>query len=129
MCFFFTGGRYVKVWDVLKGGQLLVSLKNHHKTVTCLCLNSSGQRLLSGSLDRWVYFVPSLCLHSLGLFFFERNYYFTSVLTMYVVFGLYLRVCFGTKVPTVKLSLLLHGPWSKCALKCSFQLKLYYDPT
>ncbi|NWI08369.1 UTP15 protein, partial [Crypturellus soui] len=49
-----AGGRYVKVWDVLKGGQLLVSLKNHHKTVTCLCLNSSGQRLLSGSLDRHV---------------------------------------------------------------------------
>ncbi|NXL67888.1 UTP15 protein, partial [Chordeiles acutipennis] len=49
-----AGGRYVKVWDILKGGQLLVSLKNHHKTVTCLCLNSSGQRLLSGSLDRHV---------------------------------------------------------------------------
>ncbi|NXC27891.1 UTP15 protein, partial [Campylorhamphus procurvoides] len=49
-----AGGRYVRVWDVLKGGQLLVSLKNHHKTVTCLCLNSSGQRLLSGSLDRHV---------------------------------------------------------------------------
>uniref|UniRef100_A0A8C3F1G1 U3 small nucleolar RNA-associated protein 15 homolog n=1 Tax=Chrysemys picta bellii TaxID=8478 RepID=A0A8C3F1G1_CHRPI len=51
---FVTGGRYVKVWDILKGGQLLVSLKNHHKTVTCLCLSSSGQRLLSGSLDRHV---------------------------------------------------------------------------
>lgn len=49
-----AGGRYVKVWDMLKGGQLLVSLKNHHKTVTCLCLSSSGQRLLSGSLDRKV---------------------------------------------------------------------------
>lgn len=60
VCFFLTGGRYVKVWDVLKGGQLLVSLKNHHKTVTCLCLNSSGQRLLSGSLDRLVYFVALL---------------------------------------------------------------------
>lgn len=54
--FSFTGGRYVKVWDILKGGQLLVSLRNHHKTVTCLCLSSSGQRLLSGSLDRFVYF-------------------------------------------------------------------------
>lgn len=74
LCFLFIGGRYVKVWDVLKGGQLLVSLKNHHKTVTCLCLNSSGQRLLSGSLDRLVYFVASLCLHSLGLFFFKRSY-------------------------------------------------------
>lgn len=49
-----AGGRYVKVWDILKGGQPLVSLKNHHKTVTCLCLSSSGQRLLSGSLDRHV---------------------------------------------------------------------------
>ncbi|XP_004586221.2 U3 small nucleolar RNA-associated protein 15 homolog isoform X1 [Ochotona princeps] len=49
-----AGGRYVKVWDILKGGQLLVSLKNHHKTVTCLCLSSNGQRLLSGSLDRKV---------------------------------------------------------------------------
>lgn len=49
-----AGGRYVKVWDILKGGQLLVSLRNHHKTVTCLCLSSSGQRLLSGSLDRHV---------------------------------------------------------------------------
>ncbi|XP_069793234.1 U3 small nucleolar RNA-associated protein 15 homolog [Narcine bancroftii] len=49
-----AGGRFVKVWDMLKGGQLLASLRNHHKTVTCLCLNSSGQRLLSGSLDRHV---------------------------------------------------------------------------
>uniref|UniRef100_A0A670JQU1 U3 small nucleolar RNA-associated protein 15 homolog n=1 Tax=Podarcis muralis TaxID=64176 RepID=A0A670JQU1_PODMU len=52
--FFLKGGRYVKVWDFLRGGQLLVSLRNHHKTVTCLCLSSSGQRLLSGSLDRHV---------------------------------------------------------------------------
>ncbi|XP_039614384.1 U3 small nucleolar RNA-associated protein 15 homolog [Polypterus senegalus] len=49
-----AGGRYVKVWDLLKGGQQLVSLKNHHKTVTCLCLSSSGHRLLSGSLDRHI---------------------------------------------------------------------------
>ncbi|XP_070599246.1 U3 small nucleolar RNA-associated protein 15 homolog [Erythrolamprus reginae] len=49
-----AGGRYIKIWDILKGGQLLVSLRNHHKTVTCLCLSSSGQRLLSGSLDRHV---------------------------------------------------------------------------
>ncbi|XP_078252733.1 U3 small nucleolar RNA-associated protein 15 homolog [Rhinoraja longicauda] len=49
-----AGGRFVKVWDMLKGGQLLASLRNHHKTVTCLCLSSSGQRLLSGSLDRHV---------------------------------------------------------------------------
>lgn len=43
----------MKVWDLLKGGQPLVSLKNHHKTVTCLHLGSNGQRLLSASLDRY----------------------------------------------------------------------------
>ncbi|XP_037536847.1 U3 small nucleolar RNA-associated protein 15 homolog [Nematolebias whitei] len=49
-----AGGRYVKVWDLLKGGQPLVSLKNHHKTVTCLALSHNGHRLLSASLDRHV---------------------------------------------------------------------------
>ncbi|XP_057204106.1 U3 small nucleolar RNA-associated protein 15 homolog [Triplophysa rosa] len=49
-----TGGRYVKIWDLLKGGQQLVSLKNHHKTVTCACLSSTHNRLLTGSLDRHV---------------------------------------------------------------------------
>uniref|UniRef100_A0A8C2K4Y5 U3 small nucleolar RNA-associated protein 15 homolog n=1 Tax=Cyprinus carpio TaxID=7962 RepID=A0A8C2K4Y5_CYPCA len=49
-----TGGRYVKIWDLLKGGQELVSLKNHHKTVTCACLSSVGNKLLTGSLDRHV---------------------------------------------------------------------------
>lgn len=49
-----AGGRYVKVWDLLKAGQPLVSLKHHHKTVTCLCLSSNGHRLLSGSLDRHI---------------------------------------------------------------------------
>ncbi|KAJ7993907.1 hypothetical protein DPEC_G00259560 [Dallia pectoralis] len=49
-----AGGRYVKVWDLLKRGQPLVSLKNHHKTVTSLCLSGNGQRLLSASLDRHV---------------------------------------------------------------------------
>ncbi|XP_043120894.1 U3 small nucleolar RNA-associated protein 15 homolog [Puntigrus tetrazona] len=49
-----TGGRYVKVWDLLKGGQELVSLRNHHKTVTCACLSSVGKKLLTGSLDRHI---------------------------------------------------------------------------
>uniref|UniRef100_A0A8C5GXV6 U3 small nucleolar RNA-associated protein 15 homolog n=1 Tax=Gouania willdenowi TaxID=441366 RepID=A0A8C5GXV6_GOUWI len=49
-----AGGRFVKVWDLLKQGQPLVSLRNHHKTVTCLCLSKNGERLLSASLDRHV---------------------------------------------------------------------------
>lgn len=52
MVMYVTGGRYVKIWDLLKGGQQLVSLKNHHKTVTCACLSSTHNRLLTGSLDR-----------------------------------------------------------------------------
>lgn len=31
-----------------------MSLKNHHKTVTCLCLSSNGERLMSASLDRYM---------------------------------------------------------------------------
>ncbi|KAL1257113.1 hypothetical protein QQF64_012658 [Cirrhinus molitorella] len=49
-----TGGRYVKIWDLLKGGQELVSLKNHHKTVTCACLSTVDNKLLTGSLDRHI---------------------------------------------------------------------------
>ncbi|XP_066459006.1 U3 small nucleolar RNA-associated protein 15 homolog [Eleutherodactylus coqui] len=51
---FTASGRYVKVWNMLSGGRLMVSLKNHHKTVTSLCLSSSRKRLLSASLDRHV---------------------------------------------------------------------------
>lgn len=49
----------MKIWDILKGGQQLVSLKNHHKTVTCACLSSNDNRLLTGSLDRYAYRILS----------------------------------------------------------------------
>jgi U3 small nucleolar RNA-associated protein 15 len=51
----------VKIWDVLGGGKLLHTLKNHQKTVTCLCITPpmkaspsdaiSAPRLMTGSLD------------------------------------------------------------------------------
>lgn len=36
------------------GGRLLHTLANHQKTVTCLALDGTGSRLLSGGLDRHV---------------------------------------------------------------------------
>ncbi|CAN0395662.1 unnamed protein product, partial [Discosporangium mesarthrocarpum] len=48
------GGNEVKVWDILGGGRLLHTLSNHQKTVTCLCMDATGSRLLSGGMDRHV---------------------------------------------------------------------------
>ncbi|PSN49805.1 U3 small nucleolar RNA-associated protein 15 [Blattella germanica] len=52
--FISAGGTEVRVWDAFAGGRLLAKLCQHHKTVTCLCLGSENNRLLSGSLDRHV---------------------------------------------------------------------------
>ncbi|CAM9281559.1 unnamed protein product [Scytosiphon promiscuus] len=52
-----AGGNEVKVWDLLGGGgqgRLLHTLANHQKTVTCLALDGTGSRLLTGGLDRHV---------------------------------------------------------------------------
>ena len=50
-----AGGDYMKVWDVLGGGagsqNLLHSSQHHLKAMTSLCLDGSGSRLLTGSLD------------------------------------------------------------------------------
>ncbi|CAN0489151.1 unnamed protein product, partial [Scytosiphon promiscuus] len=46
-----------QVWDLLGGGgqgRLLHTLANHQKTVTCLALDGTGSRLLTGGLDRHV---------------------------------------------------------------------------
>lgn len=54
-CVIFASSRIrAQVWDVVGGGRLLHSLSNHQKTVTCLCLDGTGSRLLSGGLDRHV---------------------------------------------------------------------------
>ena len=46
------GGNSIKVWDVLKGGKLMRTLINHHKTVTSLAFSHNCKYLLSGGLDR-----------------------------------------------------------------------------
>ncbi|TDH72813.1 uncharacterized protein CCR75_005253 [Bremia lactucae] len=46
-----AGGNSIKVWDILSGGRILHSFSSHQKTITCLGLDGSGTRLMSGSLD------------------------------------------------------------------------------
>ena len=52
--FISCGGNSIKVWDVLKGGKLMRTMVNHHKTVTCLQFSHGCKYLLSGGLDRHV---------------------------------------------------------------------------
>ena len=48
------GSNSIKVWDVLKGGNLMRTMINHHKTVTCLAFSHNYKYLLSGGLDRYL---------------------------------------------------------------------------
>ncbi|KAJ1836636.1 U3 small nucleolar RNA-associated protein [Coemansia sp. RSA 2706] len=49
-----AAGPNVHMFDLLMGGRTLTTLGNHEKTVTSLCLDSAGGRLLAGSLDHHV---------------------------------------------------------------------------
>ena len=49
------GGNTTKVFDTLSGRkEPIAEMCNHQKTVTCLCLNDEGSRLLTGGLDHFV---------------------------------------------------------------------------
>ncbi|KAI8149626.1 WD40-repeat-containing domain protein [Fennellomyces sp. T-0311] len=49
-----AGGPTIKVWDLLSGGRCIHAISNHQKTITSMTFNSSGSRLLTGSLDHHV---------------------------------------------------------------------------
>ncbi len=53
-----AGGHSVKVWDLLGGGRLLLTVCNHSKTITSLSFDGSCRRLLSGGLDKLVSLWP-----------------------------------------------------------------------
>lgn len=53
-CIASAGGCSIKIWDVLGGPKPLFVLGNHQKTVTSLCFDGTGMRMLSGSLDHQV---------------------------------------------------------------------------
>lgn len=45
------GGNELRVWDTLRGGAPLKTFSAHQKVVTCCCIDGTGTRLISGSLD------------------------------------------------------------------------------
>ncbi|KAK6060142.1 WD domain, G-beta repeat protein [Cooperia oncophora] len=49
-----AAGPVVKIWDIAVGGRQLMSLQQHHKSVTSLCLGANGEALLTGGIDRRV---------------------------------------------------------------------------
>lgn len=49
-----AGGTYLKVWDLMAGGKAVTKVQAHQKLITTLCLDGSGDRVLSGSLDHCV---------------------------------------------------------------------------
>ena len=46
-----AGGPSIKIWDLASGGRLLHTLENHQKSITGMCLDSTGRRLLSCGAD------------------------------------------------------------------------------
>lgn len=46
------GSHWIRVWDLLAGGRMLLAFSNHQKTITSLCFDGSHERLLSGGLDK-----------------------------------------------------------------------------
>jgi len=49
-----AGSNYVKVWDLLNGGELYTQFSSHQKTITTMCYDGDCSRLLTASLDRHV---------------------------------------------------------------------------
>lgn len=49
-----AGGTLVKVWSLRKSNEPLFEVNIHNKSVTSMTTNSSGSRLLTGSIDQFV---------------------------------------------------------------------------
>mmetsp|Transcript_37673 Transcript_37673/g.97190 ORF Transcript_37673/g.97190 Transcript_37673/m.97190 type:complete len:546 (-) Transcript_37673:794-2431(-) len=49
-----SSGSEVKMWDIVSGGKVTKSMRNHQKPVSCLTMDGSGNRLLSAGLDRMI---------------------------------------------------------------------------
>uniref|UniRef100_A0A7S2ZRE7 U3 small nucleolar RNA-associated protein 15 C-terminal domain-containing protein n=1 Tax=Rhodosorus marinus TaxID=101924 RepID=A0A7S2ZRE7_9RHOD len=49
-----AGGQEVRVFELFAGGRILQRLSNHAKAVTCLALDATETRLLTGGLDEQV---------------------------------------------------------------------------
>ena len=49
-----AGDKHIRSWDLLVAGRMLRQFGQHQKTVTSLAVDSTGRRLLVGSLDHRV---------------------------------------------------------------------------
>ncbi|KAJ3108698.1 snoRNA-binding rRNA-processing protein [Physocladia obscura] len=49
-----AGSNKLKIWNVLAGCSHFQTLSNHQKSITTMCMDGSGRRLLTGSLDNQV---------------------------------------------------------------------------
>ena len=49
-----SGGNKIKIYDMLSGGKVIHEISNHQKTITSLCVDGTGNRILSASLDNYV---------------------------------------------------------------------------
>lgn len=49
-----SAGPILRIWDIVGGGRCIKAMSNHQKTITALAVNSSANRLLTGSLDHMV---------------------------------------------------------------------------
>ena len=46
-----AGSNYCRIWDVMGGGRLLCEWSSHQKTITTVCLDGTGTRILTAGLD------------------------------------------------------------------------------
>ena len=46
-----AGSNYCRVWDVMSGGKMLCEWSSHQKDITTVCLDGTGTRILTSSLD------------------------------------------------------------------------------
>ena len=51
-----AGHNGIKIWDLLGGGRMVQHLETHRKAVTCLAVDSTNSRLISGSADQHIKF-------------------------------------------------------------------------
>ena len=66
-----AGEKHVCSWDFLAAGRMLRHFGHHQKTVTSLALDSTGRRLLVGSLDHRVKIYDTALYRTLFCFRFH----------------------------------------------------------
>lgn len=88
--FFTAGGNSIKVWDLSNYGKYESEFSGHQKTITCLHLDSSKNRLLSSSLDGFIK------IYDIKSYKITHGYKFNSPILSFDVCNDGLSYCVGT---------------------------------